>query len=194
MKKKRIFAIVNVAVYSGSFNPLHKGHEAIIRFLTQEAGFDMVYLVVTPLNPFKQSHSLPAGEERFAAAVEAIGRHPDLKVKAEDIELKMLPPQYTIRTLDALKAREPQNQFTLVIGADNLANFAGWRYHERILREYGVVVFPRKGYHRGRDKAWLMKKDPSFKITLLKAPLVTISSTEIREGLAAGKDMSRWLM
>ena len=42
---------MKIAVYSGSFNPLHKGHEAIIRFLTLEAGFDKVYLVVTPQNP-----------------------------------------------------------------------------------------------------------------------------------------------
>ena len=185
---------MKIAVYSGSFNPLHKGHEAIIRFLTRKAGFDLVYLVVTPQNPFKQTHSLPAGQDRYDAALAAIARHPDLKVKAQDIELRMTPPQYTIRTLDALREREPENDFTLVIGADNLANFAGWRYHERILREYGVVVFPRKGYHRGRDKARLMKEDPSYKIVLLKAPRVTISSTEIREGLAAGRDMSAWLM
>ncbi len=185
---------MKIAVYSGSFNPLHKGHEAIIRFLTQKAGFDWVYLVVTPQNPFKDAHSLPAGQDRYDAAQSAIARHPDLKVTLQDIELKMTPPQYTIRTLDALRAREPENDFTLVIGADNLACFGGWRYHERILREYGVVVFPRKGYHRGHDKARLMKEDPSYRITLLKAPLVTISSTEIREGLSAGKDMSRWLM
>ena len=185
---------MNIAVYSGSFNPLHKGHEAIIRFLTQEAGFDRVYLVVTPQNPFKVTHSLPAGEERFQAAVEAVSRHPDLKVQVEDLELKMTPPQYTIRTLDTLRTREPGNEFTLVIGADNLASFAGWRFHERILLEYGVVVFPRKGYHRGHDKARLLKEDPSYKIRLLKAPLVTISSTQIREGMASGKDMSRWLM
>ena len=185
---------MRIAVYSGSFNPMHKGHEAIIRFLTRNAGFDCVYLVVTPLNPFKQNHSLPAGQARFDAAVEAIGRHPDLKVKADDIELRMLPPQYTIRTLDALKAREPENVFTLVIGADNLESFPRWRDYSRILKEYGVVVFPRKGFHRGHLKARLLKEDPSYKITLLKAPLVTISSTEIREGMAAGKDMSRWLM
>ena len=185
---------MKIAVYSGSFNPLHKGHEAIIRFLTQKAGFDWVYLVVTPQNPFKDAHSLPAGQDRYDASQSAIARHPDLKVTLQDIELKMTPPQYTIRTLDALRAREPENDFTLVIGADNLACFGGWRYHERILREYGVVVFPRKGYHRGHDKARLMKEDPSYRITLLKAPLVTISSTEIREGLAAGRDMSRWLM
>lgn len=185
---------MQVAVYSGSFNPLHIGHEAIIRFLTEKAGFDMVYLVVTPQNPFKVKHSLPAGQERFDAAVEAVARHPELKVQLEDIELRMKPPQYTVRTLDALKAREPENDFTLVIGADNLASFQGWLFHERILLEYGVVVFPRKGYHRGHAKARLLKENPAYKIGLLKAPLVTISSTDIRNGLAAGKDMSKWLM
>ena len=185
---------MNVAVYSGSFNPLHIGHEAIVRFLTREAGFDMVYLVVTPQNPFKQAHTLPAGQDRFDAAVAAVARHPDLKVQVEDLELKMTPPQYTIRTLDTLREREPENRFTLVIGADNLATFSGWRFHERILLEYGVVVFPRKGYHRGHARARLLRENPAYKITLLKAPLVTISSTQIREGLAAGKDMSPWLM
>ena len=185
---------MNIAVYSGSFNPLHKGHQAIIRFLTEEAGFDIVYLVVTPQNPFKERHSLPAGEDRYQAALAALARHPELKVKPIDIELKMLPPQYTINTLDALKKLEPENDFTLVIGADNLANFLGWRYHERILLEYGVVVFPRKGYHRGHARARLLKENPAYKITLLKAPLVTISSTEIRHGHAEGIDMSKWLM
>ena len=185
---------MNIAVYSGSFNPLHKGHEAIIRFLTENAGFDLVYLVVTPQNPFKDRHTLPLGQDRYNAALAAIARHPDLKVKAQDIELRMLPPQYTIYTLDALKAREPENDFTLVIGADNLACFQGWRFHERILLDYGVVVFPRKGYHRGHAKARLLKENPAYRIELLKAPLVTISSTEIRRGLAEGQDVSKWLM
>lgn len=187
---------MKIAVYSGSFNPLHKGHQAIMEFLTRDAGFDAVYLIVTPQNPFKERHTLPAGQERYDAAVSAVARHPELqkKVKVLDIELRMTPPQYTIRTLDTLHEREPENDFTLVIGADNLANFQGWRYHERILREYGVVVFPRKGYHRGHARARLLKEDPTYRIRLLKAPLVTISSTEIRDGLAAGKDMSAWLM
>ena len=185
---------MNVAVCSGSFNPLHKGHLAIIRFLTEKAGFDIVYLVVTPQNPFKLKHSLPAGQDRFDAAVAAISRYPDLKVKLLDIELKMTPPQYTIRTLDALRAQEPENDFTLVIGADNLAGFAGWRFHERILLEYGVVVFPRKGYHRGHARARLLRENPAYRICLLKAPLVTISSTEIRHGLAEGRDMSGWMI
>lgn len=165
-----------------------------MEYLTAEAGFDCVYLVVTPQNPFKLTHSLPAGRARFDAAVEAVARHPQLKVKVLDVELEMTPPQYTIRTLDVLRSREPFNAFTLVIGADNLATFQEWRFHERILREYGVAVFPRKGYHRGHARARLLREDPSYRISLLKAPLVTISSTQIRDGLAAGRDMSAWLM
>ena len=185
---------MKIAVYSGSFNPLHKGHEAIIRYLTAKAGFDIVYLVVTPQNPFKEKHSHPTGRERFEAALKAVERHPDLKVKVLDIELNMPSPQYTIRTLDALQAMEPQNSFTLVIGADNLEKFGGWRYHERILLEYGVAVFPRKGYHRGHARARLLKENPAYRIHLFKAPNVDISSTEIREALEAGRDIQSWLM
>ena len=184
--------MAKIAVYSGSFNPLHIGHLAILDFLTRKAGFDKVYMVVTPQNPFKEASD--TGPARYEAAVEAVRRHPELRVQVEDIELRMPPPQYTYRTLDALREREPENSFTLVIGADNLDSFPRWREHAHILREYGVAVFPRKGYHRGWLKARLMKEDPSYRITLLKAPLVTISSTQIREGLSEGKDMSRWLM
>ena len=119
---------------------------------------------------------------------------PGMNVKVEDIELRMEPPQYTIRTLDALKARESENDFSLIIGADNLESFPRWRDYGRILKEYGVAVFPRKGYHRGHLRARLLKEDPSYRIELLKAPLVNISSTEIREGIAEGRDMTKWLM
>ncbi len=185
---------MRVAVYSGSFNPLHKGHLAILRLLSLR--FDMVYLVVSPQNPFKDPSSNDSGKARYLAAVQAVARHPELKgkVKVEDIELGMEPPHYTIRTLRALAQREPGNTFTLVVGADNLESFPRWREHDAILKEFGIAVFPRKGYHRGRLKARLLREDPSYRIELLKAPLVTISSTEIRNGLSQGRDMTKWLM
>ena len=142
-----------IAVYSGSFNPLHIGHLAIIRHLIEKAGFDMVYLIVSPKNPLKEGISSASGRDRYNAAVEAVKRHfpaetgeqaghsPTAtgcltagktgvspasagKVKVDDIELTMPEPHYTIRTLDTLKEREPDNTFTLVMGADNLAGIA----------------------------------------------------------------------
>ncbi len=185
---------MNIAVYSGSFNPLHIGHLAIMEHLTGGRDFDWVYLVVSPKNPLKADISAESGEERYAAAVEAVNRHPGLRVRVDDIELNMEPPSYTIKTLDALKLREPENDFTLVIGADNLENMRRWRDYSRILSEYGVVVYPREGYDIEAIRKCLMDECSSFRIRILDAPEVDISSTAIREGEAAGRDMSGWKM
>ena len=220
---------MNIAVYSGSFNPLHIGHLAIIRHLLEVAGFDMVYLVVSPKNPLKDSISSESGHGRYKAAVEAVNRHfnmassrtadceddmphparecsagaginettavlEDAKVRVDDIELTMPEPHYTIRTLDALKEREPENSFTLVIGADNLADIRRWKDYQRILKDYGVAVYPRKGFALETIKQDLLSENSAYKIHMVAAPLINISSTEIRNALAKGEDISHLLM
>ena len=183
---------MNIAVYSGSFNPLHIGHLAIMKHMTEVAGFDCVYLIVSPKNPLKEGISSATGQERYEAAVKAVARHPELQVRVDDIELQMPEPHYTIRTLDALKEREPENSFTLVIGADNLAIIKRWKDADRILKEYGVVVFPREGYDLNSIVDQLLSECSEYKITIADAPLVNISSTQIRE-YGAG-EMSDFLM
>ena len=212
---------MKIAVYSGSFNPLHIGHMAIMEYLTRDRDYDWVYLVVSPKNPIKDSISADSARDRFNAAVEAVKRHPELHVWVDDIELEMEPPQYTIKTLDALKLREPENDFTLVMGADNLQSIRRWRDFPRILSEYGVAVYPRQGFDLEQIKRQLIEEcryfpapyvldanemapegmrsleetlRDTYNIEIIDAPIVDISSTEIREGIAAGKDMSAWLM
>ena len=162
--------------------------------MTEVAGFDCVYLIVSPKNPLKEGISSATGQERYAAAVQAVARHPELQVRVDDIELQMPEPHYTIRTLDALTEREPENSYTLVIGADNLACIRNWRDYKRILSEYGVAVFPRTGFDLEAIKEDLIKENPQFKITLLNAEMVDISSTTIREAIASGQDAAAWLM
>lgn len=214
---------MRVAVYSGSFDPLHIGHLAVMRHLTDGSEFDRVYLVVSPQSPFKQAELARSGEQRYRAAVEAVKRHPKLRVRVDDIELHMPPPHYTIRTLEALKKREPDNDFTLVIGADNLDGIHKWRDFPRILGEFGVAVYPRVGYdaHRIRERlyeeckrismpAYVLDNSEThdldgttsleddwmnlYHIQIIDAPLHNISSTEIREAQAKGADMSEYLM
>ena len=180
---------MKIAVYSGSFNPLHIGHKAIIEYLTGKMDFDEVYLIVSPQNPLKGPCDDPDGIKRTAAAKKAVSAY-GLKAKVDDIEIGMPAPQYTINTLDALKRREPDNEFTLVIGADNLDRMHMWKDYRRILSEYGVLVYPRKGYDMKRICDGLMSESGKYRITLADAPTVDISSTEIREGLASGENMS----
>lgn len=186
----------HVAVYSGSFNPLHIGHLAIIRYMIEEAGFDMVYLIVSPKNPLKDEISSASGPERYHAAVEAVRRHPELygKVKVDDIELSMPEPHYSIRTLDALHKREPSSRFTIIMGADNLADIRRWRDYSRILKEFGTAVYPRRGFDLTEIKQDLLEEDPAYKIKVMDAPMVDISSTYIREAVARGEDISDLLM
>lgn len=213
---------MRIAVYSGSFDPLHIGHQAIMEYLTCEREFDWVYLVISPQNPMKDPSKALSAQQRYKAAIDAVRRHPELHVWVDDIELTMPAPHYTVKTLDALKRREPDNDFTLVIGADNLDGIHKWRDAPRLLSEYGVAVYPRKGYDIGRIRDTLMKESREFpapyvldsystrsmcgnigfedasesmyKIQVIDAPIVDISSTEIREAQARGIDMSEYLM
>ena len=189
---------MRIAVYPGSFDPLHIGHKAILEYLTAEGGFDCTYLIVSPQNPFKDPSKALNARRRFEAACEAVARHPSLNVRVDDIELGMDPPNYTIRTLDALKAREPENTFTLVMGADNLADLPRWRCVRRILSDYDIAVYPRPGFDSAAAlesvREYCRKHHIRCHVTLINAPLVDISSTQIRKAIALGKDVSGWLM
>ena len=168
---------MRIAVYSGSFNPLHIGHLAIMRTLSAWEGADWTYLVVSPQNPLKDAESAASARHRYRAALEALGRH-----------------SYTVRTLDTLRRQEPGNTFTLVIGGDNLALIRRWKDYRRILTEYGVAVYPRRGYDSEALRAELLAEDPAFRISLLDCPLVDVSSTQIREAIGKGADVSGLLM
>ena len=187
---------MKTAVYSGSFNPLHIGHLAILKHLTGKGGFDCVRLIVSPKNPLKEGISSASGHDRYKAALAAVLRHfpEEGRVEVDDIELTMPEPHYTIRTLDTLQETHQEDTFTLVIGSDNLADIRRWKDYGRILSRYGVLVYPRSGFDTDAIKTDLLKEDPSYRIEILDAELVDISSTFIREGLAKGLDMSEWLM
>ena len=185
---------MRIAVYSGSFDPLHIGHLAIMERLSASPDFDWTYLVISPQNPLKEVEKALSAERRYRAAVEAVRRHPGLYVWVDDIELKMPAPNYTIKTLDALREREPGNEFTLVIGADNLDIIHRWREAPRILEEYGVAVYPRTGYDMEQLREQLLEENNRYRIRLIDAPVVDISSTQIREMQAQGQDASAFLM
>ncbi len=212
-------------LYSGSFNPLHIGHLAILRALCGREDVEQVLLTVSPRNPLKENISEASAQARLQAAREALARHPELggKVSVCDIEFRLSPPWYTIRTLDALTGKQggaapggqpeqggaapdggqpaadggtaPDNctapddrkaaGLCLAVGGDQLADFRRWKDYGRILREYGLLVFPRAGYDSTALREDLLREDASYRIILIDAPQVDISSTDIREGLVS---------
>ena len=173
MQKKK------VGIFGGSFNPIHTGHIALAKSLCQQAGLDEVWLMVSPMNPFKkEATDLLTDKLRLEMAEQAIADEP--KLKACDYEFHMPKPSYTWHTLQALSQDFPHVSFTLLIGGDNWAFFDKWFHHEDILSHYPIVVYPRKGCDIG--------KVPSS-VTIVETPLLNISSTEIRQRIKEGKSI-----
>lgn len=173
MQKKK------VGIFGGSFNPIHTGHIALAKSLCQQAGLDEVWLMVSPMNPFKkEATDLLTDKLRLEMAEQAIANEP--KLKACDYEFHMPKPSYTWHTLQALSQDFPHVSFTLLIGGDNWASFGKWFHHEDILSHYPIVVYPRKGCDIG--------KVPSG-VTIVETPLLNISSTEIRQRIKEGKSI-----
>lgn len=164
---------IAVGLYGGSYNPLHRGHLAVARHAVESGVLSQVWLTVSPENPFKHEAQMAPAADRLAMAelgVRDVGLS-DI-VKVSDVELSMPRPSYTIDTLRLLAERYPEVDFKVVIGADNVADFHKWKDWERIVSDYGVVVYPRPGYE--------LERIPFPCVVLEGCPESDASSTEVR--------------
>lgn len=177
-----------IGLFFGSFNPIHKGHLAIARYLLDNGYCREVWFVVSPMNPFKQDNSLLEESERLRIVRMAIAA--DSRMKACDVEFGMPKPSYTIDTLRKLSTGykngitgEPG--FALIIGGDNLRDFHLWKDYREIAEHYRILVYPRPGI----DVSAIHFPN----VTLVEAPLFSVSSTEIREKVRRGEDISAFI-
>lgn len=172
---------IRTGIYGGSFNPIHNGHIAIARAMIARAGLDEVWLVVSPQNPLKPAGSLLADEKRLLMAQTAVSGIPG--VTATDYEFHLPRPSYMWNTLQSLSRDFPERDFTLLIGADNWAVFHRWYRADDIIAHYPIAIYPRTGYPI--DTASL---PPNVK--LIDTGLYDISSTQVRELIARGGDIT----
>ena len=177
-----------VALFFGSFNPIHVGHYEIMRYILEHCDADEVRLIVTPRNPVGKK-DLADATERLVAAREAIAKS-GLKVLVSDVEFHLDEPTYTIKTLEYLDRTEPLYEHVLVIGADNLAILDKWYRYQDLIDRYEIWVYPRIGYELEQLCDKYNEVSSLKKILPLVGDLHNVSSTEIREGEKAGKDMS----
>ena len=112
-------------LFFGSFNPIHKGHLQIARYLSEQGLVDRVVFVVSPQNPFKKGQSLLDAEKRIEIAAKAVAG--DERMEVSDMELTMPRPSYTIDTLNRFSRLYPEEHFALIMGEDNLKNFPMWK-------------------------------------------------------------------
>ena len=160
-----------IGLYFGSFNPVHHGHLIIAGFIATHTPLDQVWFVVSPQNPFKISHSLLNEYQRLHLVKTAIEEEPGLR--ASDIEFHLPKPSYTIDTLTYLEEKYPQHRFAIIMGSDSFQNLYKWKNADVLMSRYPIFVYKRAGFDVTAEQL------PN--ITILNAPLLQISATQIRE-------------
>ena len=158
------------------------GHLVIANHMAEHSDLDKIWMVITPHNPFKKKSSLLDNHHRYQMVQRAVEDY--MKIEASTIEFDLPQPNYTVNTLAHLQDKYPEHSFSLIMGEDNLKSLHRWKNHEVILEHHSIYVYP-------RISEGLM--DSQFKdhpnIHYITAPIMEVSSTAIRKGVAEGKNI-----
>ena len=170
---------MKIGIFGGSFDPIHIGHAIIAQHIISSGAVDRLWFMVSPVNPLKADKVRQVSDTDRLRMVEMVSRPMD-GVETSAFEFTMPRPSYTIDTLNALQAKFPDDEFYLVTGGDNWQIFNKWRNSEEILAKYHLLIYPRLGYEV------IIPDDLKDRVTLVEAPIIELSSTEVRERLANG--------
>ena len=173
---------MRIDIFGGSFNPIHTGHAIIAQHIIGSGLVDQLWMMVSPVNPLKAGNARQVADTDRLRMVEMVTRHIE-GVEPSAFEFSMPRPSYTIDTLNTLQEKFPDDEFYLVTGADNWQIFDKWRNSEEILAKYHLLVYPRLGYEVNIPER--LKE----RVTLVDAPIIELSSTQIRERLANGQSV-----
>ncbi len=176
---------MKVGLYFGSFNPIHHGHLVIANFILEHAHLDQVWFVVSPQNPLKRSATLLNEYHRLHLVRLAVEN--ESRLKASDIEFKLPKPSYTVDTLAYLHEKYPKEAFSVIMGSDSFQNLAKWKNYRWLLKNYPIYVYRRPEHENPPNY-------PDVRhVEIVDAPLLPISSTDIRNKIKKGQSV-RYLL
>ncbi len=172
-----------IGLFFGSFNPIHIGHLILANYILENSDMDELWFVVSPQNPFKDKKSLLTDHNRLDMVQLAVKNYP--KMRASNVEFSLAKPSYTIDTLTYLKEKYPNYSFALIMGEDNLDSLPKWKNAEKLMSDYQIIVYPRTFEGEKKDSEYLQHEN----ISMVNAPIIELSATEIRNMIKEGKNV-----
>jgi len=172
-----------IGLFFGSFNPIHIGHLILANYILENSDMDELWFVVSPQNPFKEKKSLLKDHNRLDMVQLAVKNYP--KMRASNVEFSLPQPSYTIDTLTYLREKYPDHSFSLIMGEDNLGSLHKWKNSENLIKNHHIIVYPRMFEGEKKDPEYLQHEN----ISLIEAPVIELSATEIRNMIKDGKNV-----
>lgn len=176
--------VKKTGVFGGAFNPVHNGHVRLAEEAVKQLKLRRLLIIPTYVSPHKHTELLPF-EDRAEMCRRAFGHIPGAEVS--DIEVRLGGTSYSINTVRALREMYPDEQLFLLIGGDMLFSFDKWYKYESLLKETKVCAVARDD-----DSLVDMMEyaNEIGRVKVLPTQAVTMSSTQVRETVANGGDIS----
>lgn len=175
-----------VGIMGGTFDPIHFGHLAAAEGAAHLLGLDRVVFMPNRQPPHKAGRPVTSAEHRAAMVELAVAGNP--RFECSRLELNREGPSYTIDTVRAIQAQEPNWRLAFLAGMDSLVDLTTWRDWSTLLTLVNMVFFTRPGYSSAQRDAALTALGPDLaaRVTVLELPGVAVSGTELRRRAGEG--------
>jgi nicotinate-nucleotide adenylyltransferase len=183
-------------LFGGTFDPIHIGHTTVAAWASEHIGAEKTVFIPAKQSPLKKTVPDANDNNRIEMITLAIAESKNFEVS--NYELNRPIPSYTLDTIRYFQA-EYGNETTLywLIGADNINDLALWYGITELIEECNLTIMYRAGFTRPNFSKlagiWGDARIEKLERNIIQTPLVNVSSTEIRERLAAGLDASTML-
>ena len=174
----------SIAVFGGSFDPVHNGHVMIARSALAELELDRLIVMPAAQSPFKPDQTLAPAAARMEMLRAAFSGEPEIEISSWELDRGGV--SYSIETLRALAAEHPEAQLFYLIGADHVATLPQWREADALAAAATFVVVPRPG---APEEAF----PQPFSGRYLQGKPMAISASEIRTRLRAGRSVANFV-
>ena len=174
MERLTVGGLKKIAIYGGTFDPVHHAHLILARQAIETLGLDKVILVPAATSPLKKAAPVASGEVRLAMLRAGIKGEPEFEVN--ECELLRPPPSFTIDTVEEIRRSECDASIYCLIGEDNIEHLPRWHRFAELERMVRFVVLDRSG------------KQPSHSYQLIHRR-IDISATEIRRRVAENESI-----
>ncbi|HEY8552477.1 MAG TPA: nicotinate-nucleotide adenylyltransferase [Thermaerobacter sp.] len=181
---------LQLGVLGGTFDPIHIGHLVAAEAARTHFGLDRVLFVPAGRPPHKDPAAVTEAEHRYRMTVLATAGNPHFYTTR--LELDREGPSYTIDTLRQLSAMAgPRATVYFIAGADSVVTLPSWRGGLSLLDVCRLIVVTRPGLPGAALQRFLdaLPAARRSRVHVLPIPEIGISSTELRERVAAGRSI-----
>ena len=179
-----------LAMFGGTFNPIHNAHIGLARAFADSLGLDAVLLIPTRVPPHKAAPDIAPGEDRLAMC--RLAAEEDGRFAVSDLELRRAGPSYSADTLKALQSIYPDASLYFIMGADMFLTVQNWVRPQEIYARAVLCSAPREDVSLAAlERHGEFLRAQGARTALLDLPLMPYSSPGVRAALREGKSIEQ---